>query len=712
MKKAILLALLLTTILLGIDTSSAREYLPLNNTGEFSMIAEDLYTLDLEGNGKSGIYACAYGPTSYINVYEENGTLLYNTWIKGSSRNSGCTPLGEDVARIYIDDLNENRELDIFVATQVRGEKININPLSYFEREEVRPGIHQTQLRWRYYEFDGIATAMSSAALDGTRVKDLLVGSTSGILYVFGVAKGGPGTDVSNITAEGGKRYTVKRNLYTFSAPQIKNKYNLDGSVYSVSAYDVDGDNRDEIMAGTYRSVYLIKGGVRWSYPLNKKVLAVSSGGPKGKNVGIAAITEDTIYNIDLNGKLKWQANLGKVSDVLALDIDNDSSGEILVATGNKIIAYTSNGTVKWEYTLDDDIRLMRELTENKILVGALKNVYILETDNSYAKNQTAYGYYNTARDFYVNGDCLNAIAPAGEANRIFEEIDNTEGLLDCDVILTQCKNHTDKKELADAYYATAKRYFDDKNYEEARAYAQKAMDIYDEVGYKYGVIWLADKLLQQIEKEEYSLKIAQADKDYSDAYWYYTKEDLTNATLYLQKAKQGYTELKNVKGIKDSDKLKADIDNKKKKKAADDFYDMGEKSYKTLQYRDAILSFDQALAIYKELNLSNESAQTQSLRASSEKYVQAEEYYALAQDAYKAGQYGNATFYANESRNIYVELDDDGRMSECDNLMEETDKRIKEIEFQQLVNMVGIAAIAIVLVIVALAVFMRFRRR
>ncbi len=726
MKKVLFITILAAAFVLNIYSAQAREYLPLNNTQEFSMISTDLYTLDLEGNGKSEIYAVAYGPTSYINVYDENGSVLYNTWIKGNARNSGCTPLGEDVVKVYIDDLNENKELDLFVGTQVRGEKININPLSYYERELVRPEIHQTLLRWRYTEFDGIVTDMSSAALDNTHVKDLLVGSTSGILYVFGVASGGTGKDTSNITQDESPGWARKRNLYTYNTPQIKGKYSLDGSVYSVSAADVDGDGRDEILAGTYNSVYLIDGGVKWSYPVGKKVISVASGGPKGKNVGVAAITEDTVYDIGLNGKLKWQANLGKVSDVLALDIDNDSQGEILAATGNKIIAYSDNGTVKWEYTVDDDIRLMRKLTENKILVGALKKVYILETDNSYAKNQTAYRYYDTADDYYVDGDCLNAIAPLQEARRIFQEIDNTQGLLDCDVILMMCKNHTDKKQLADAYYQTALQDFNDKNFVDARAYAVKAEDIYDEVGYKYGVIWLCDPLIQKIDKGIYDQKMAQSDQDYNNAYYYYTQDDLTNSTLYVQRAKAGYLELNKsqtivglvnlqtalAKKIKDCDKLKIEIGKKQKKIAADGFYDMGDKSYQTGEYRDAILSLNQAIAIYQELGLGNETAKAESMRKSSESFIQADDYYTVAQDAYKKGDYGNATFYANQSANIYGDLQDPARLGECQQLMDETDKRVKEGEFQQLANMIEIIGGLLIVLLIVAAVMLRIRKK
>jgi len=705
-----LLILLAAALMLMAGAASAGLYLPIKYKWDYSVSTDLFYILDLQQNGQMGVYAIMLGQENYVNAFNSTGKLQWSTTINEMKRDSGCTPVGEDVYYIYLDDINKNKDLDIFVASKVRGEKVNLNPVAYFERETDTAAQNHKQIeRWKYDNFEGVVNDMASADLNSDGKKELIAASALGFVYVLGDT----GTKQAKILTYPDPLNSSKLKSRTTYVLEVRviNKYNLDGNaVNTLAVSDIDRDGKAEIIAGTYRGIYLIDGGVKWRYPTETSITKVAASNLDEKGL-IAATDGSTIYVIDSTGKLRWQKEAKDISGLVVSDLDNDSELEVVTAEGDKIRAYNTAGEYKWEYPHGEVIHKMILLSNNELAISTKNRIYLLERDGAYAKNLTGYKYRNMAMEYYVNEDCLSAKAPAQKALEIFTEINNTNGMLDCEVIQLQCAGDETSKELADEYYDLAQKYFQDKNYEDARAYAEKAMQIFSDVGYSYGVTWLCGKLLQEIDTAEFKVKVESADKLYSQALWYYTTGELHNSTLSLEKAKRTYQEINYSNGLENCESLFKEIETKQKKETANELSELAKRKYTELEYKDAITSLDQALQVYQEINATNETIELTALKNLAQKHIDAEECYALAEGNYKTGQYENATYYANQSKNTYLELEEYQRAAVSDQLISDSQAKIKEREMLNMTQTGGMVIGAIVLVLGALFAVSRFRR-
>jgi tetratricopeptide (TPR) repeat protein len=671
--------LVAAALMLLSGAASAGLYLPIKYKWDYSVPTDLFYFLDLEKTGQMEVYAVIMGEENYIRVFNSTGQIQWSTTINEMKRDSGCTPVGEDVYYIYVDDINNNKDLDVFVATKVRGEKVNLNPVAYFERETDTAAQNHKQIeRWKFNNFEGVVNDMTSADLNSDGKKELIAASGQGFVYVLG-DKGTKKPKTLTYPVNG----TLKQRTTYVLDVQVISKYELNGNaVNSLAVSDIDRDGKAEIIAGTYRGVYLIDGGIKWRYPTE------------------TGITKVAASNLKEN-----------IASLLVSDLDNDTELEVVAAEGDTIRAYNTAGEYKWEYPQGEVIHKMSLLSSNELAISTKNRIYLLERDGTYAKNLTAYKYLKTATDYYVNEDCFSARDPVQKAMDIFTEINNTVGMLDCEEIQLFCANDTSNKELADEYYSLAQKYFQDKNYENARAYADKAMEIYSDVGYTYGVTWLCGKLLQEIDAAEFKIKIEAADKLYSQAYWYYTTGELHNATMSLEKAKRTYQEINYTKGLENCENLYKDIETKQKKETADELAELAKRKYTELAYREAIISLDQALQIYQEINASNETNELSALKNISQKHIDAEELYALAEGNYKTGLYENATFYANQSKNMYLELEEYQRASVSDQMISDSQAKIRERDMLNTAQTGAMVVAALVLVLGALFVVSKFRR-
>jgi hypothetical protein len=795
-------SILVCAILIGLcGHALAKTYAPLKYRADYAVRGDDYYFLDYDGDGGIEFFDCSYGNTGVVNAYDENGKFLWTTWFRGMQRAGGCTPVGEDITKIFIGDLNYNKDLDIIAASKVRGEKSNMNPITYYERETVEEfNVHILEERWRYNEFDGIVTVMTAADINQDSNKEIIVGSAGGFVYVLGnngvktpesfqrtvtnrsylftlpateveeslkaeiipeefkkaldkintkftteafIKKYNGEGDVENLDEwminrdkwkvyDGKYRYLlvsdppsirvykeedVIKTIYTYRMQvQVLSKYALDGSVYSVYAGDIDGDSSGEIIAGTYKSVYLIDDGkVKWSYPVNKRVIGVAASTDIAQGYAVTATDAESIYYIGADGKLIWSANPGKVAGITAADLDNDTSTEVIAALENKISAYDTNGRLKWEYALGENVKKMLLLTQNLLGVGSAKSAHLLETDNSWAINQSGYEYYLKAYSYYTAKvpECDDAKNFAMKAQGIFAEINNTEGAMRCDEIIRFCNKQGDEKKLADQYLSTAQDYFDKGQYDDARSYASRAMEIYAKRGDNYSVV-LCDQLLQKIEGVERERRVKEADKFYSDAYWAYTTNDFENATIYLEKALRAYRELNYATGIANCEHIYAQMDVKRKTDAATALYDEAKTKYQENEYNESMRLTDQALEIFMELNASAKIEELTSMRKQAEKKQEADGYFALAESAYNSGDYAAAAEYANRSKQAYMGLENYKKAAAAEDIMTNVKNAQDQKNLMQMLTLGGTAAAVIltVAIIVGLAIKIKNKKK
>ena len=113
----------------------------------------------------------------------------------------------------------------------------------------------------------------------------------------------------------------------------------------------------------------------------------------------------------------------------------------------------------------------------------------------------------------------------------------------------------------------------------------------------------------------------------------------------------------------------------------------------------------------FRQSFYTNETIELSTLRNLSQKHIDAEECYALAEGNYNAGQYENATYYANQSKNIYTDLEEYQRAAVSDQMISDSQAKIKEREIWNMAQTGGMVLGAIVFIFGALFVVSRFRR-
>ena len=797
MGKPILFIFFIIAIVFGLSgLASAESFDPLRHKMTYPTPADNFYFLDLYKNNKRDLYVCSYDDNrnkGYVNVYIENGTRIWGTYFRGKEEADECVYMDENIRRIYVDDINNNKDLDIIVSTALRGEKINLNPLYYFEREtDEETGLHMLVQRWKYAGFEGIATGIEAADVNNDKIKEIIAASSLGFIYILGDTgvketkkyvrprmiekKYWFSTEIADMEADLNNEIVPERfrdilkqkgcileeeancvitahtdlfrtypddwrisdRNYTFGlrkegyalkiynetlgskivssyrlTASVLNKYVLDGAVYSIFTGDVDGDGQPEIVAGTYESIYLIDGSITWRYQVNERIQKVYATKLSGEQSYTVIGTDgDKIYSVGPDGNLKSEIEVWNVTDIAALDIDNDTETEILAAVKDSIIAYYTNGSFKWNYSVGREILSLRVLSPTEIAVSTGKNIQLLETDNRFRINAEAYKYYRQAQGYYLNRDCRNAMVPLEKARELFKQINNSEGLLLCDNIDEMCQHDFDKQKLADEYYAQAEKYFQENNYEQAKSHVEKAIDIYIEIGDSSSVTWKCYPLKQKIEEQIFKIKLEEADRLYSNAYVQYTKDDYVNATTYLEKALGIYKEINYTKGIEDCDSLSADIEKKQKMRTADEAYEEAKKMLEALEYKEAMPSLEKALAIYQEIGMTEKSGEVSSLKNLTEKRLAADEYYSLAEEYYTAGDYGNATFYANESKSIYTSLEDYSKAANSAKLLTDIERKNQEKSLMQMATIAGAVAIILIFVVLIILTISKLKKK
>jgi len=782
MGKPILLIFFIAAMLSAACQSSAESFEPLRYKITYPTPADNFYFLDLYKNNRTNIYVCSYDNNrnkGYVNVYTLNGTRLWGTYFRGKEEADECVYMDEDIRRIYVDDIDNNHDLDIIVASALRGEKINLNPLYYFEREtDEETGLHMLVQRWKYTGFEGIATDIAAADVNNDKKKEIIVASSLGYVYIlkdtgvketknyvrprmisktywFSTEIADMETDLNNeIVPErlreiiGKKGYKLNENAQCFiTAHQnlfktypddwrvsdnnqtfglrkegyelkvynetleprivssyrltasVANKYVLDGAVYSIFTDDLDGDGVQEIAAGTYQSIYFIDGSITWRNKLNERIKKVYATRLSGDQSYLVIGTDgDNVYTIGPDGKLKSQMEIWNVTDIIALDIDNDTQTEILAAVEDNIRAYYINGSFKWNYSVGKKILSLKVMSPTEIGVSTAHGIDILETDNRYWINKEAYKYYEQAQNYYLNRDCRNAMVPLEKARDLFRQINNSEGLLLCDNIDENCKHDFDRQRLADEYYAQAEKYFQEKNYADALTNVEKAMEIYVEIGDQSSVTWKCYPLKLKIEQEINGIKMDEAEKLFANAYVQYTKDDYVNATANLEKALAIYTEINYTKGIEECAALSAEIEKKVKMKEADQAYEEAKKFLEAKEYEQAIYPLEKALTIYQDINMTEKAAEVSSADNQTKNRLQADKYYSQAREYFDKGDYANATFYANESKSLYTSAEDYDKAETSAKLLSSIEGKNQEKNLTQIATVAGAIAIAMII--------------
>jgi tetratricopeptide (TPR) repeat protein len=645
-----ILILLLSLILIHISSlGNAKIYQPLQLKWEWPIITHDLYSLDLDQDGINEFYLCTYNKDDrkgYIHVLNESAHLIWKTWVEGYLGESDFKR-PEAIKFIWVGDLDTDQNLDIIAASEIKGGQANFHIIYGFERE-IEPGHPLRPVRKWFYDNAHLITQGIGIDIDGDGSKEFITSSLDSNIYVF--------------NSEG----------------NVKEKFQVEGSVWDIAIKDMDNDQTLEIAVGYFSGVTIIKGASPlWDFKTTKRVFDVEIANVDDSNTSeIIAITENSLYVFDTFGNQKFSKTFRDViKGLVTLDVDNDTKEEILLLVENDIYALDGDyegeenreedgeeGGIKWKFNLWAPSNFIF-LANNKILIAGEK-LFAFEVNPDYIKNEIALRYLEEAKLYYEKKDCENALKEVEKAKNLFLEVENHEGLVECTNIITLCSPSPDEKteiEKANEYYSLGESYYNGGNLKTARLYLKKAMEIYLKWGYREETLKCDSLILKIDEKLQAEGKI-KARNYYMKALESLENWDIESANSYANEALKIYFEIGDEEGAEKCRELLTKIENRGYLSLAESYFKKAQESLKNKDYENLSQYATLARKYYLKTNASDKEEEKISLCESFIKkartYQKAERYYEKALQYFTLSSYENATLYAERAKELFQDLE------------------------------------------------------
>jgi len=516
--------------------------------------------------------------------------------------------------------------------------------------------------------------------------------------------------------------------IYKFTTNgTVEWKSDLEGAVWDIMPVDINRDGLTDILAGTFRSISVVdsSGGLTWDYSTDGRIWSVYAADLDGNlgNEVVGVSEDDEIYVLDSVGNLKSRFSLAGVTAGIAIaDFDENGKAEIITASKDRnIYAINSDLWQDWNYSMDNlmeewgygageamqSLYVMHGESEKTLLVGTNKALYSFRINPDYVDNEKAEGYYDLALGYYTSRGLDELIEYATLAREIFVRLKDTGGVIKCDKLLLWGENGTvgDRKGLAEEYFSKAQELYGEDMLSNATYYAESAREIYDELGLIRGVMD-CDLLLANIDNrwdEIMESEIKAANKYLIDAKVNYDMENYEDAMSYAEKAKEVYLKVSDQDKIDECDSI---IHESGKRIDAKSMYDKAMEHFEAGEYVNSSQYAEDAKEVYLEIGDEGMVKVCERLIDSSDKYVRAEESYQKAKESYDGGDYDNAEEYAKEARELYVGLGDNNGIEKCDSLFSGIDE--KRNWYMDYVN----HAIAAIFIIAIILVFLRMRKQ
>jgi tetratricopeptide (TPR) repeat protein len=491
----------------------------------------------------------------------------------------------------------------------------------------------------------------------------------------------------------------------------LKWEYSTDSAVVFVHVDDLDNDGSKEViaiasketMSGAAGWIYVLneEGSLKWTYPLPGSISAIliddlDKDGKKDIIVGVFSYA----HVLDGNGNLTWSSKTDYRRNILSLfagDLDNDGSKELVIGTGRsykatgELFIINEKGGHEWE---------------NRRLNGRANAVYAVDLDKDGFKeiivgtvgkygNREYPGYlqvFNTTGDeiwryqtkkgilslsvYDINGDGWDEILVG--CQEYFYVLDkhgeakgnSTTGGRIRDIIVTDLENDGVKEIIlgSNEVYAL------DKNFK--RKWINKVgTEVYDlDVADLDGdgdleVIVASDKL--------YIL-----DKEGNDVWQYSTKA--VNSVYNSDLNGDGYPEL--VLGSVNGKIYVLHSRTYVERQDATRFYAKANELYSSGNYEEAKENAENAKKLYSKLEMYDGVKKCKELldkimndenRVTKEK-ESAKEYYEKAHNAYLAGEYINATSYAQKAKYKYISFSDMENVDKCREIINKSDEFLR----------------------------------
>ncbi|MFH0862450.1 MAG: tetratricopeptide repeat protein [Candidatus Altiarchaeota archaeon] len=228
-------------------------------------------------------------------------------------------------------------------------------------------------------------------------------------------------------------------------------------------------DKYDNILvACSDNKIYMINrnGGIAWSYLLDGEPTSIylEDVDSDGNDDILASVSSGSIYALDLSGYFMWRySTAAPLLKVAAGDMAGDGNKVIVAVSGEpKVMAYRINESYterrkantlfylgRDEFLASKNIiQSLGHLKEAKAIFDRLGDeqmaqtaqTYITKIENLLSKNheKEADILYARADEYYQTGDYENALTFLDKATRLYQEYNNNDGLVKCELMRMQ----------------------------------------------------------------------------------------------------------------------------------------------------------------------------------------------------------------------------------------------------------------------------------
>ncbi len=216
-------------------------------------------------------------------------------------------------------------------------------------------------------------------------------------------------------------------------------QYQTGSGVMSIAMGDVDGDGRDEVVAGGYPDIVVVDGDGKliWqdSTSINTYVEDVIAADLDGDNRSEVAAASNKVDVFSPDGKLMWTGITdSRAYSLAAGDLDGDGRRE-LVAGSSSVYVFSHDGKELWRSPSHTSYGFVRcvDLDGNgyeEAVAGSVKNVYAFKT-LVYAKRLRALNLYRQGVAL-SSRDRESALEYLRDARDLYRELGMTQELTDC----------------------------------------------------------------------------------------------------------------------------------------------------------------------------------------------------------------------------------------------------------------------------------------
>lgn len=658
---------------------------PLAELWSYRMQADAIYLVDLNKDGLLEVFVVSYGERlGCIRSFSYNGSEFFGDCLQGFSR--ATYPFASEKYNfIYVDDLGYDGVLDVLAASYIRGTTINVRKIYGIQRIYV-PGL-------RRYEYDLVwdyTTENAVSAIDAADVD----------------SDGSPEAVAASLESK----------VYFFSGRHIKQVISLGGEgALSLHVSEPDALGNVFVAVGSLSRLYVINCSkkascrMKWNSSIGSRVVGVFSADVDSDNLlEFLVLSEDGVRLLDDDSKLLWFRGLESAVASWVKDVDNDKEIDVLVLADDSMYLFDKNGFLRWRHSFGEKLLSLSVDVYNNIFVGSVNRIQHLVVNQDYALNNQASIEYSRAYSLYTEGKYSDARYYARRARRMFEMVNNLQGMMDCDFILMMTEKNvtvSDKQYKAYEYYSLASELLGNNSFDEAKRYADLALGIYLDLKNREAAIKV-DILLARIEEKKRGFILKKAEDEYSLASSAASNKLFDEAREHAKAASEAFSEINDSAGVKKSESLLKEIGLMERRYVAESSHKLALSSLADRNYSDALSYAEKASEAYDELNDSR-YLECINLVNLSRRYLEAESYYKLALDNYRRNNLDNATSLAEKAKEIYISLNNSEKADDCIFFLREIQKSRTSI----LVNYLVLAAPLLVFLAVVIILHQRRRR-